>query len=131
MVRLGPHHPPQDPVSRVITGNDLREVFEPFGGVASAHVVKPRHGDESGGWGFVGMPSRSEAASAVLGVHGRNTDGQAITAHEVRPGDPVSGACGPRSPCRDEKHAIEGTHRVRAESRRQGGADSAIENGWE
>jgi RNA recognition motif-containing protein len=116
---------------RNVTGNDLREVFEPFGRVASANVVTRSYGDESRRWGFVGMPSRSEAASAVLGVHGRNMDGQAITAHEVRPGDPVSGACGPRCPCRSEKHATGGTHRIRAESRRQGGDNSVIEKGLE
>jgi RNA recognition motif-containing protein len=116
---------------RDVTGNDLREVFEPFGRVASASVVTRRPGDESRGWGFVGMPSRREAASAVLGVHGRSMDGQAITAHEVRPGDPVSGVCSPRCPCRSEKHATEGTHRIWAESRRQGGDNSAIERGGE
>jgi RNA recognition motif-containing protein len=116
---------------RDVTGNDLRAVFEPFGRVVSANVVKRSYGDASGGLGFVGMPSRREAASAVLGVHGRNMDGQAITAHEVRPGDPVSGVCSPRCPCHSEKHATEGTGRIRAESRRQGGDNSAIESGWE
>jgi len=112
---------------RDVTGNDLREVFGPFGRVASANVVQRRPGGESRGWGFVGMPSRREAASAVLGVHGRNMDGQAITAHEVRPEEPVSGACGPRCPCRGEKQAPGDTRRVSAESRRQAadhGADS-------
>ena len=44
-----------------MTGNDLREVFESFGRVETADVVTHRHGDESRGWGFVGMPARSEA----------------------------------------------------------------------
>jgi cold-inducible RNA-binding protein len=106
---------------RDVTGNDLREVFEPFGRVESANVVTRSYGNESRRLGFVGMPSRSEAASAVLGVHGRNMDGQAITAHEVRPGDPVSGACGPRCPCRGESRTPCVTDRISAESRRQGG----------
>jgi RNA recognition motif-containing protein len=88
---------------RGVTGNDLREVFESFGRVETAAVVRSRHGEESRGWGFVGMPSRSEGVSAVFGLHGRNWDGQTITAVEVRPRDPVSGSCRGRCPCRSEK----------------------------
>lgn len=83
-----------------ITGRDLREVFEPFGRVETADVVEHRPDGESGGLGFVGMPARSEAVYAVLSVHGKNLNGQAITATEVRPTDPVSGACRTRCPCR-------------------------------
>ena len=86
-----------------ITGSDLRQVFEPFGRVETADVVRRRHGDESRGFGFVGMPARSEGVCAVLGVHGRNLNGQTITATEVRPVDPVSGACCTRCHCRYER----------------------------
>ena len=83
-----------------MTGNDLREVFESFGRVETADVVRHPHGDESRGLGFAGMPARTEAVRAVFGVHGRNVNGQAVTATEVRPRDPVSGACGVRCHCR-------------------------------
>jgi RNA recognition motif-containing protein len=86
-----------------VTGSDLREVFESFGRVETADVVKHRHGDESRGFGFVDMPARSEAVCAILGVHGRNVNGRAITATEVRPRDPVSGACGTRCHCRQSE----------------------------
>ncbi|OHB66821.1 MAG: hypothetical protein A2Y77_14795 [Planctomycetes bacterium RBG_13_62_9] len=86
---------------REVTGSDLREVFESFGRVETADVVKHRQGDESSG--FVGMPVRSEAVRAVLGVHGRSLNGQAVTATEVRPRDPVSGACRTRCRCRNER----------------------------
>jgi RNA recognition motif-containing protein len=85
-----------------ITGSDLREVFESFGRVETADVARRRHGDESGGLGFVGMPARYEGVCAILGVHGRNISGQTITAAEVRPVDPVSGACHTRCRCRTE-----------------------------
>jgi RNA recognition motif-containing protein len=86
-----------------VTGRDLREVFESFGRVQTADVMKHRPGEESGGLGFVGMPARSEGVRAVLGVHGRNVNGRAITATEVRPRDPVSGACRTRCPCQSGK----------------------------
>ncbi len=80
-----------------VTENELREAFEPFGQVAVAHVVKQRHGGGSGDFGFVDMPSPSEAVSAIVGLDGKNLKGRAITAKEVRPRDPVCGAC--RTPC--------------------------------
>jgi RNA recognition motif-containing protein len=86
-----------------ITVNDLRAVFEPFGVVATADMAKDRHGDESRGFGFVGMPARSEGVCAVLGIHGRNVSGQMITATEVRPRDPVSGVCRTRCHCQYER----------------------------
>ncbi len=116
---------------RDVTGNNLREVFESFGRVASANVVQRSYGAESRRLGFVGMPSRSEAASAVLGIHGRNIDGRVITAHEVRPGDPVSGACGPRCPCCGENQTPCATDRISAESRRQGGDHATDSDGRE
>jgi len=88
---------------RDVTGSDLREVFESFGRVGTADVVRHRRGEESRGLGFVGMPVRSEAVCAVLRVHGRNVNGQTITATEVQPRDPASGACRSRCPCRSGK----------------------------
>ncbi len=88
---------------RDVTGNDLREVFASFGRVETAEVVKHRRGEESRGLGFVGMPVRSEAVCAVLRVHGRNVNGQTITATEVRPRDPVSGVCRARCHCRSRR----------------------------
>jgi RNA recognition motif-containing protein len=86
-----------------VTSSALREVFESFGRVDTADMVKPRRGEESRGMGFVGMPVRSEAVWAVLRVHGRNVNGQTITVTEVRPRDPTSGACGARCHCRGER----------------------------
>ena len=83
-----------------VTEGELREVFESFGRVETAEVMRRLHGDEPVGSGFVGMPVRSEGVCAVLGVHGRNVNGQAITATEVRPVDPDSGACRARCCCR-------------------------------
>ena len=80
-----------------VTGSDLREVFESFGRVETAHVMKHRHGGGSRSFGFVAMPARNEAVSAILGLDGKNLKGRAITANEARPKDPVCRAC--RTPC--------------------------------
>ena len=88
---------------RDVTDSELREVFESFGRVETADVVKHRRGEEPRRLGFVGMPVRSEAVCAVLCVHGRNVNGQTITATEVRPRDPASGAGRARCRCRGGK----------------------------
>ena len=51
-----------------------------------------RPGEEFKGLGFVGMPVRAEAVSAVLGVHGKMVNGQALTANEVQSRGAVPGA---------------------------------------
>jgi RNA recognition motif-containing protein len=86
-----------------VTARDLREIFEFFGRVETAHLVRSRPGEESKGLGFVGMPAREEAILAVLRVHGKTVKGQPITANEVQPREPVSGVCGTRCPCRSGK----------------------------
>jgi RNA recognition motif-containing protein len=83
-----------------VTGSDLREVFASFGRVETAEVVKQHRAEESGRLGFVGMPARKEAVCAVLGVHGRNVNGQILTVTEIRPRDLASGAGRARCCCR-------------------------------
>ena len=80
-----------------VTGSDLREAFESFGQVETARVVRQRHGGGSRGFGFVDMPSQSEAVSAIAGLDGKNLKGRTITANEARPKDPLCGTC--RTPC--------------------------------
>jgi RNA recognition motif-containing protein len=92
-------------LSSDVTGSDLRGVFELFGRVEKVDVARCRHGDESRGFGFVGMPARSEAVSAVLSVHGRSLKGQMITVMEVQAGVAVSGACRTRCRCRSVRPA--------------------------
>ncbi len=108
---------------RDVTARDLREIFEFFGRVVTAHLVRPRLGEESRGLGFVGMPAREEAVSAVLGVHGKTVKGQAITANEVQARGPVSGVCGTRCPCQSGKYAHGGIPSSRQGS---GGKEEAM-----
>jgi RNA recognition motif-containing protein len=120
-----------DNLSSDVTGSDLREVFESFGRVETADVVKHRHGDGFRGFGYVGMPARSEAVCAVLGVHGRSLNGQTITATEVRLKDPVSGACHTRCHCRSERQQAGDTHSSPAAFRSEERSDGTGRNGLE
>ena len=53
-----------------VNENDLRELFQAFGQVSTAAVIKDKFSGESRGFGFVEMPNREEAEKAIaaLGV---------------------------------------------------------------
>lgn len=68
-----------------VRDEDLRSAFEPFGQVDSAAVVKERGSSESRGFGFVEMPSRTEAQAAIDGMNGKEFMGRALSVNEARP----------------------------------------------
>ena len=64
---------------------DLKQLFEPFGKIMSANVIKDKFSGESKGFGFVEMPKRLEAEAAMTALNGKDFMGQAITVNEARP----------------------------------------------
>jgi RNA recognition motif-containing protein len=74
-------------LSRRVTQETLQQLFETFGQVASAEIIKDKFSGESKGFGFVEMPSKSEADAAMSGLNGREVDGKALTVNEARPRD--------------------------------------------
>jgi RNA recognition motif-containing protein len=72
-------------LSREVTEEDLRQAFEAFGQVASATVIKDRFSGESRGFGFVDMPNKTEAQSAIAGLNGKDLKGRTLNVNEARP----------------------------------------------
>jgi len=72
-------------LSRETTEDDLRQAFEAFGQVESANIIKDRFTGESRGFGFVDMPSKSEAQSAIADMNGKDLKGRTINVNEARP----------------------------------------------
>jgi len=72
-------------LSREVTEDDLRQAFEAFGQVESANIVKDRFSGESRGFGFVQMPSKNEAQSAIDGLNGKDLMGRTVNVNEARP----------------------------------------------
>jgi RNA recognition motif-containing protein len=68
-----------------VTEADLREAFEPFGAVASINVIKDNVSGQSKGFGFVEMPSTTEAQAAIAGLNGKDLKGRALNVNEARP----------------------------------------------
>jgi RNA recognition motif-containing protein len=65
------------------TEDELREAFAAFGDVATVKIVRDGTTGESRGFGFVGMPSESEAKTAVTEMNGHELKGQEL---KVEPG---------------------------------------------
>lgn len=70
---------------------DLEAAFKAFGAVASARIVTDRFSGRSRGFGFVEMPSDSEANAAIQGLNGKELKGRSITVNESKPRTGESG----------------------------------------
>jgi RNA recognition motif-containing protein len=68
-----------------VTEADLRASFEVFGTVASVNIITDQYSGQSKGFGFVEMPSTSEAQAAISGLHGKDPMGRTLNVNEARP----------------------------------------------
>ena len=62
-----------------MTDEDLRNLFEQHGTVASAKIVKDKVSGRSKGFGFVEMESSTEANSAMSGLNNKEIEGRSIS----------------------------------------------------
>jgi len=72
-------------LSRETTEDDLRQAFEALGQVESANIIKDKFSGESRGFGFVEMPSKSEAQKAIEEMNGKDLMGRTLNVNEARP----------------------------------------------
>ncbi|MDM7999832.1 MAG: RNA-binding protein [Dehalococcoidia bacterium] len=80
---------------RELSEDDLRREFEAFGKVESVAIVKDRYGGQSRGFGFVEMPTKSEATAAITGLKGKVLQERTLDVSEARP-RPAGGRSGPQ-----------------------------------
>ncbi len=67
------------------TEDALRAEFGAFGEVTSVKVIEDKFTGRSRGFGFVEMPTKSEAISAIQGLNGKELGGRALRVNEARP----------------------------------------------
>lgn len=72
-------------LARTVSQDALRQLFETYGQVATADVIKDKFSGESKGFGFVEMPTKAEAEAAMAGLNGHELEGKALTVNEARP----------------------------------------------
>lgn len=71
-------------LSFTVTGDDLQTMFAEFGNVQEAKIIMDHRTNQSKGFGFVEMPSNSEADQAIKALNGKFIDGRNI---KVNPAD--------------------------------------------
>ena len=77
-----------------MTNESLRDEFAAYGDVESADVVTDRVSGRSRGFGFVEMPSQSEAESAIACLNGKDVLGRALTVNVSKPRESTGGGGG-------------------------------------
>jgi RNA recognition motif-containing protein len=71
-------------LSHAITEDRLKALFTEFGEIETVKVIKDRFSGRPKGYGFVEMPSNSEADKAIKTLNGNHLDGNYI---KVKPAD--------------------------------------------
>ena len=74
--------------------DELRSLFEEYGTVDKATVIKDRDTGRSRGFGFVEMSDDGEADAAIEGLNGHEMGGRPLTVNEARPRTERSGGGG-------------------------------------
>jgi RNA recognition motif-containing protein len=64
---------------------ELRTTFSAFGAVSSAAVIMDKFSGQSKGFGFVEMPDKGEAESAINALNGSDLKGRNLRVNEARP----------------------------------------------
>ena len=72
-------------LSHEATEDNLKEAFEAFGEVNTVRLIKDNFTGRSKGFGFVDMPTKSEAQAAIEGLNGKDFKGRSLKVSEARP----------------------------------------------
>jgi len=86
-------------LSHEATEENLKEAFEAYGEVNTVKVIKDNYTGRSKGFGFVEMPAKAEAQSAIEGLNGKDLKGRSLNVSEARPrSEGRRGGAGPGGP---------------------------------
>ncbi|MBX3241278.1 MAG: RNA-binding protein [Chitinophagaceae bacterium] len=64
---------------------DLSRLFGEYGNVSSAKVIVDKFTNKSKGFGFVEMPDKTAAETAIKELDGKMIDGRSVKVTEARP----------------------------------------------
>ncbi|HDQ44036.1 MAG TPA: RNA-binding protein [bacterium] len=70
---------------KTATEDSIRQAFETHGEVSQVKLIKDNFSGEPRGFGFVEMPSKSEAVAAIAALNGADFEGKNLTVNEARP----------------------------------------------
>lgn len=64
---------------------DLKQMFEEFGEIVSANLIKDRETGNSKGFGFVEMENQAEAEEAISKLNGQSVGGRNLRVNQAKP----------------------------------------------
>lgn len=70
--------------------NELRELFEGYGSVASVKIILDKETQRSRGFGFVEMENDADGKTAIEAINGSDFQGKTLVVNEARPREPRS-----------------------------------------
>lgn len=71
-------------IDRTASEEDLRELFQQHGNIASLSIIKDRYTNESRGFGFVEFADSEEAKNAMQAVNGHMLKGRSLKVNEAQ-----------------------------------------------
>ena len=72
-------------LSRDTVEDDIRQAFEAHGKVDKVSIIKDKFSGDPKGFGFVEMPTKTEAEAAIQNLNGKDLNGRALNVNEARP----------------------------------------------
>ncbi len=72
-------------IPRETSESEVRSAFEQYGEVATVNLVKDRYTNTLKGFGFVEMPKKTEAETAIKGLDGTMFSGRPLTVNPAKP----------------------------------------------
>ncbi len=67
-----------------LSEDELKDLFEAHGEVASARIINDRETGRSKGFGFVNMPDNGDAETAIQEMNGADYKGRPLRVNEAR-----------------------------------------------
>ena len=77
---------------KTTTDEEIRKIFEEYGEVTDVKIITDRYTGELRGFGFIEMPSKSDAQKAIQGANGTELGGSTLIVNEARPREDRSGS---------------------------------------
>jgi RNA recognition motif-containing protein len=72
-------------LSYEVTEGELKEAFETFGQVETVNIITDKYSGQSKGFGFVEMPTKTEAEAAIEGLNDTELKGRTLKVNTARP----------------------------------------------
>jgi RNA recognition motif-containing protein len=72
-------------LSYKVEENELRQIFEEYGEVASVKIITDKYSGRSKGFGFIEMNDEKQAKKAIEELNQKEVDGRQIIVNVARP----------------------------------------------